>query len=236
MSMIKKRRKRRKKIKLRKSRILLLVFIFSVFFFYDFYLSLLKIQNIYVVGNRYLKDQEVIEIARLQKYPNFYFTLSKNIKKNLIKSDLIYDAKVKKKFWQVIEIEVIEEEPILIVQNTNEIILKSGKKIPYDARYFDTPILTTEIDSDCECLDLFFSELSKINRDILTHISEIRYEPIEDIDKKRFLLLMNDTNQVYINLYTFSEKINNYNSFLEKLGGQRGYIYLDVGNQIVPYE
>lgn len=47
---------------------------------------------------------------------------------------------------------------------------------------------------------------------------------------------MNDTNQVYINLYTFSEKINNYNSFLEELGGQRGYIYLDVGNQIVPYK
>ena len=73
-------------------------------------------------------------------------------------------------------------------------------------------------------------ELTKTEEDIRIKISEIKYEPTER-DKDRFLLLMEDGNEVYLTLTKF-DRINYYDTILEELDlkCQKGILNLDSGN------
>ena len=70
----------------------------------------------------------------------------------------------------------------------------------------------------------------KVDNEILLKISQIEYTPNE-LDKERFLLYMTDANYVYITLSKI-EKINKYNSILQKLENKKGIIHLDSGDYI----
>ena len=59
-----------------------------------------EVKNIYIYGNINLTDQEIIELAKLQDYPNFYTTSSNKIENNIKKNPLIKKVKVKKRFFQ----------------------------------------------------------------------------------------------------------------------------------------
>ena len=76
--------------------------------------------------------------------------------------------------------------------------------------------------------------MSKINRDILNRISEIKYDP-NSVDKERFIFTMNDGNYVYLTLIHF-EKINNYVEILKNFESQKGILYLDSGEYFQVYE
>ena len=49
------------------------------------------------------------------------------------------------------------------------------------------------------------------------------------IDKERFLLHMNDKNDVYINLSRM-EYLNKYDDLSKELSNKKGILYLDSGN------
>ena len=70
--------------------------------------------------------------------------------------------------------------------------------------------------------------MGNVEKDILKRISEIEYKPNE-VDTKRFYLLMNDGNIVYLTLDDFL-KINNYIETLKTLNGSKGILYWDSGN------
>ena len=58
----------------------------------------MKIRNIVIKGNTYLKDYEIIEQANIKDYPPM-LTLNKNKTINKLKElDLISDATIKKSF------------------------------------------------------------------------------------------------------------------------------------------
>ena len=76
--------------------------------------------------------------------------------------------------------------------------------------------------------DEFINKMGNVNIDILERISEIEYRP-NDVDTKRFYLLMDDGNIVYLTLDDFL-KINSYIETIKTLDGNKGTLYLDSGN------
>ena len=217
---MKKKKKNKKKIILK---ILIIIIILGSLIFY---FKNMKIKNIYVTGNNNLKDQEIIELAGINNYPNLFQTSSRKIEKKIKLNPLIDSVKVKKTFLGKITINIKEYNLLLKNEIDNTIYLDNGLKIANDINIIGLPTLTNDVDKDI--LNNFLKKLNTINKDILSKISEITYSPNE-YDKDLFLFLMNDGNYVYITT-TRLDNINKYENVLLELEGKKGIIYLDSGN------
>ncbi len=201
---------------------LVVILILYIILFLGYKLFTAKIKNIFILNNNYLTDQEVIDESGLRNYPSFLLTTKYKIKKNLLKNSLIKEAKIKKKLWGIIYIEISEYEPLFIYQD--KVILDNGTKI--DNNDYILPILINDVNE--EILTKFMNKFKDIDKEIKMQISEIEYLP-NDIDKERFLFTMNDGNYVYITIYK-TLAINEYNKILPNLEGKKGILYLDSGN------
>ena len=201
---------------------LVVILILYIILFLGYKLFTAKIKNIFILNNNYLTDQEVIDESGLRNYPSFLLTTKYKIKKNLLKNSLIKEAKIKKKLWGIIYIEISEYEPLFIYQK--KVILDNGTKI--DNNDYILPILINDVNE--EILTKFINKYKDIDKEIKMQISEIEYLP-NDIDKERFLFTMNDGNYVYITIYK-TLAINEYNKILPNLEGKKGILYLDSGN------
>lgn len=210
----------KRKFKFVKFLVVILILYIILFLGYKLFTS--KIKNIFILNNNYLTDQEVIDESGLRNYPSFLLTTKYKIKKNLLKNSLIKEAKIKKKLWGIIYIEISEYEPLFIYQD--KVILDNGTKI--DNNDYILPILINDVNE--EILTKFINKYKDIDKEIKMQISEIEYLP-NDIDKERFLFTMNDGNYVYITIYK-TLAINEYNKILPNLEGKKGILYLDSGN------
>ena len=216
-----------KKRKFKKIFILLffLLIIFIVFTFIYFAFGN-KIRNIIIYDNVMLSDQEIIELASLKDYPNFYTTTSYSIKKKILASDNVKEVKVKKTLLMQVKIYIKEYAPIFIKLDTNTIVLENKKELEYKEENLNLPILINYV-PDVK-YDLLVNRYIRLDKKVTNKISEIKYEPNE-YDEDRFLLYMNDENYVYITL-TKLELLNKYNETVTKLEGKKGILYLDSGS------
>lgn len=211
-------KKSKKKLKI--GRVLLAFFLLFLTFFVVYNIINIKITNIYISGNYYLSDQEIIDKANISNYPS----VIKSVKqiKNLKNDIYIKDVKVKVKLTKVY-IEITENRPLFYSINMGQTVLLDGKTT--SIKYPVPTLLNYVIDS---VYTTFVEELGKLNIDILNRISEIKYNP-NDVDDNRFLLLMTDGNYVYINNKTFS-KLNKYMEIIKNFPDKKGILYLDYGN------
>jgi len=182
----------------------------------------MKITNIYVSGNVYFSEQEIIELSKLSNYPSSIFTFSSRIRDSLRKNQLISDAKVSKKKFTKIYIDVIENKPLFFDSINNKTVLIDGSSI--DKKY-NVPILSNVVSSDI--YSDFLSQLSKIEYPVFNNISEIEYSP-NSVDNKLFLFTMNDGNYIYVNLDRF-ESVNKYFDMVVNFNNHKGILYLDSG-------
>lgn len=214
---------RKKKINLKKIILVLLV----MYLFYFFIVSLLKIpiQNIYILGNDYISDKEIMEISSLKDYPSYLLTFSSSIEKKILGNSYIKSVNVQKK-WGKVFIQVEEYHLLCIDKLTGKIILENGKKEKNNYGVLKLPVLLNEVPE--KYFKKFVSSFSLIDQDVLNQISEIEYMP-SSVDEKRFILYMNDTNYVYITLDKI-ENLNEYNKIKNDLEGNTGILYLDSGN------
>ena len=83
---MKKKKKKMKKGFIKFCLIILILFGISTLVYYGIGPN---IKNIYVLDNNYLSDQEIIDLAGLNTYPNFYTASSSSIKKKLKSNTLI---------------------------------------------------------------------------------------------------------------------------------------------------
>ena len=185
-----------------------------------------KIRNIIIYNNNLVSDQEILEIASLDNYPNFYTTTSGSIRKKLINSDYIKDVKVTKTLLLQVKIDVTEHIPLFIRLDNNTIVLENKKELEYKKDNYDLPVLINYVPDDK--YDLLINRYIRIKKDVTNKISEIKYDP-NKYDEDRFLLYMNDENYVYVTL-TKLELLNKYNETIEKLEGKKGILYLDSGS------
>jgi len=201
--------------------LLLIIFLLGTLLYYFFEDN---IHNINVTGNKYLSDQEIIDEAKLDNYPGFFKTMPLTVAKNIKKNPLIKEAKVRKRLFYKINIEIKEYKVLFYRLDTGKTVLENGNEIDYKDE--DAPILINYVpDKKYETL---IKKYSKIDNEVVNKISEIEYIPNE-YDEDRFLLYMNDKNRVYVTLTKFGV-LNKYNEAITKLEGKTGTLYLDSGN------
>lgn len=216
-------KKTKKKRKLKKIRFLFLLFFIVGISFAFIKLFNVRIYSIKIKGNKILTDQEVIETAKLEDYPSFFETLSYTIKKRLLKNNYIESVKVTKGFLSI-NITIKEKKILYIDKETNY-------KYTYNSKFKDdksicVPYLIGSVPEGK--MKRFIKAMNKINSDMICQMSEIKYDP-NDIDEDRYYVYMNDGNSVYLTVNKF-DKINKYNTILEKIGKQNGTLYLDYGD------
>ena len=219
-------KKKKRKLKFKVKNILILLAIILIFVGVIYYILQLPINNIYITGNNILSDAEVIDWAKVDDYPSFLRTSSKEIENNLSNNNYIEDVDVNKQFGNKIEIKIKEYKVVALINNDTQVILSSGDIVSNDYGLSDVPVLCNSV-SD-EVFNDFVKKFSKINNNVLRQISQIEYIPV-DVDNMRFLLYMDDGNSVYITITKF-ERLNYYNEVLPQLDGRKGYLYLDSGN------
>lgn len=220
--------KKKKKLKVKKQ---VLVFFILLFIFYLLYLFFREfigfdIKNIYVYGNKLLKDQEIIDQISLNNYPNFYTTSSLKIKKKIKENEIVKDVKVRKVFFQKLKIYITEYNVLFFNSQTEEYVLENGKRIKNITDNWDIPTLINYVPS--EQYKSLLKKMNKIDKSVIDKVSEIKYDPNE-VDPDRFLLFMNDQNYVYLTLTKF-DLLNKYDETVKQLEGKKGILYLDSGN------
>lgn len=222
--------KKKKKVRIRFTGILIILLLLYLLFYLVNYILDRRITNIYISGNYYLKDYEIISLAGLEDYPSNLKNSSKKISTNLENSIYILDAKVTKKFRKVY-IEVKENRPLYYNKNTNKTVLSD--KAETDNIYHVPTLLNYIPDT---IIDDFIKSMNMLDIDILERISEIEYDP-KDGDEYKFLLTMNDGNYVYLTLTGNSfKKLNSYPAMLKKFDGKKGILNLDYGNYLESYK
>lgn len=217
-----------KKKKLRVFRLFLGLLILAFFALLIYLLLHTKIKNIIIKNTNYLNDDYIIELADIKDYPSFFLTRNSLIEEKLEKSSYIKKAIIKKKFYNVLEIDIEENTPLFSYEVDHTIVFENKKSIKEDEEVtlFRIPRLMNYV-PDTK-YDMLIKGLKKIDKDILGKVSEITYTPNE-FDKDRFLLYMDDDNSVYLTLTKF-RMLNYYNKVLTQLDGRKGVLYLDSGN------
>lgn len=205
--------------------IILVVYLTASFVYY---LMTLPIKNIYIYGNNFVSDAEIIEIAGIKKYPSMIKVGRNKLKKKLLKNAFIDNVKIKKKLNGTIKITVNESKPLFYNRNTNKIVLLNGKEVDSKLSY-KVPSLINIVPNDL--YKKLVNAFSKVNYDIILQISEIEYSPDvingKTIDSDRFLLRMIDGNSVYINPVNI-KRLNNYFDVYDRLPDNvKGTLYFD---------
>lgn len=223
MTKKKKKNNKKNKRKLNKKRFLIFIIIllFLVLFFYKLFNT--NIKNIYISGNDFLTDQEIIDIAKLQNYPNSINNLTYTIENRLEKNKYILSAKVtKKSFISKVYIKVKENYPLFYYQVEDKTVLYNKAKV---TDKFTVPTVINQIPNTI--YDKFIKKIKKVDKDILNRMSEIEYSP-NDVDEERFFILMNDGNYVYLTLNKFLS-INKYIDMIKSFDNKKGILHLDSG-------
>lgn len=218
--MNKRNKKHKRKINIKRVLIVLIIVLIIVFAIYK--ISKVTITNIYISGNNYLSDQEIIDISGLKDYPNSINNMSYKIKKRLVKNDYIISAKVEKKGLKKVYIKIEENYPLFYYLPENKTVLYDGTKVKDKLL---VPTIINKIPN--KIYDKLLKKLEKVEKDILYRMSEIEYKP-NDVDNERFFILMNDGNYVYLTIYKFL-KINKYVDIIKTFDNKKGILYLDSG-------
>ena len=216
--------KRRKK-KLNFKRILIFILIILFLVILVVYLLNIKTKNIIILNNDYYTDEEVIEKSNIQDYPKFLLLSKSKIRKKLKQLDLIEDATITKKFGSILEIDVKEKKILYYVRSKDKYMASDNELYDLD-NVIGVPTLINYVPDNIE--SSFVKELSKIDKNIISLISEIEYAKTT-YDEKRFLLYMNDGNEVYVTI-TKLDLLNKYIDIVKKLDNKNGILYLDSGN------
>lgn len=204
--------------------LIFLIFVYIIGFFI-YQLFMMPIKHVRILNAKYLSDQEILKISKLDNYPSFLLTMSSSITKKLKSNPLVKNVKVKKKWFCNVYIYLDEQKVLLYNNSLGQAVLENGKTIDFNKK----DVLPQLINSVPEAIyNKLIHKMAEVNNDTLLKISEIEYKP-NNVDDERFLLSMNDGNYIYLTLYTF-EKINTYIDILPTLEDKKGILYLDSGN------
>ena len=215
-------RAKKRNVNYKKIIIVLAIILFGVLMFFGY--RSIKVKTIYVVGNKLVRESDILENTNLLTYPKLYQVNENDIKNSLSDNKLINNIKVSKSLSGKVTIEVSENK-ILYQDKNNKYMLSNKEEVELN----ETPLGISTLINDVDPVkDKFIEKLLLIDEDILKHISEMEYKPT-DLDKERFLFYMSDGNYVYVTLNKIN-LINSYNEIYPTLEGKKGILYLDSGN------
>ncbi len=222
-------KKRRKKVRLSGFIfIILLTYLIGVSIYY---IVKLPVKNIKIEGNNLLSEGEIIQTIGLEdSFPMIKFT--KGYLKNKFNDLPLVDSfNIKKSLNGKVTITIKEAKVLFYYDYENKLVLSNSKTIEDSDKYLGYPTLVNYVPSDT--YKSFIKNFSNVDSDIISMISEIKYSPEvwKDvmINDERFIFLMNDGNEVYINVLNL-DKINKYQNVVAKTN-QKGTLYLDSSSK-----
>ena len=213
---------KKKKIKFRTGAILILILILYIIGFTVYSLLNKPITNIYIKGNNFYSDWDIITKAGLEDYPSALLHGDSIIENALEEDILIKKAHVTRKYITRVYIDIEENRPLFFSSVTNKTVL-ADKRESNDK--YDTPVLLNALEGSI--YDSFVENMNNIPDDVFRKISEIKYDP-DEVDKERLLFTMSDGNYVYITMLKF-DLINDYNKYVKKFNNKKGILYLNSG-------
>lgn len=224
-----KKPKKKVKLHIKWKGLFLIVLITLLFFLVGYSFLHLPVKRILILGNEKIKEYEIIEIAGLKEFPTINKYSIRTLENNIRKLDLVSKVKVKKSIFGKITIEMEEARVLFYNRNHSSYVLSNGKETIH-GNFHGIPFLISEVKNDV--YERLIKELSEVKTETLSLISEIEYSPSRSgevvLDDTRFLLRMNDGNQVYINLLHM-DRLDmyalTYTTLMEK-----GTLYLDSDN------
>lgn len=189
----------------------------------------MKITNIYIKNTSLLTDNEIIEIAGIKDYPSIFKLNSKKTEESIAALELVNNVSIEKRINGSLIITVEEAKPLFYNRNNSKVELSNNKTVEANSKYLGIPSLINYVPSDL--LKEFITAFSKVDSDIIKMINEIEYAPDINgditIDAERFLLRMNDTNLVYVNIINM-KRLNDYKEVYESIPENTfGTLYLD---------
>ena len=204
-----------------------IIFILIIIIIYIILRVLLNIRtkNIVILDNNYYSDQDIISISNIEDYPKFILLNKSKIKSKIKELDLIEDVTINKKLGFILEIKVKEKKILYYVRSEDKYMLSDNNTYKLDD-IIGYPTLINFVPSDIEAS--FVKKFKDIDRNVISLISEIEYSK-NDFDDKRFLLYMNDGNEVYVTISKL-ELLNKYVEIIQKVNNKKGILYLDSGN------
>lgn len=224
--MINSNKKRRKK-KIKYRNLIIIVVILLIIFLIIKGITNIKLKNIYIKGNNYLTDQQVIDIAGLKEYPKVIKLNKNKLISRLKENDYIEDVEIKfNNFKQEINIEIVENRPLVYYQYDESYLLTNASSVKN--LNISLPVLINQTPD--LILKKLLKKLESLDEDILYRISEIRYYPSK-VDEELFYLIMNDGNYIYINFNSF-DKLNNYIDIIKGFDNKKGILHLDSGDYL----
>ncbi|MDD2505441.1 MAG: FtsQ-type POTRA domain-containing protein [Bacilli bacterium] len=198
----------------------------------SYYVYKKPIQNIIITGNVYVKDVQIIELAKIKDYPSIFSINIKNMQKSIKKEPMIDEVLIKRNLKFQLKINITEAKMVLLNTSNNNLILSNGKSIPNTYNYQGIPTLINYTSE--KVLKKFSLGLGEVDLGIIGLINEIEYSPTMSeegvsLDEERFILYMNDGNTVYTNAEKCST-LNHYKEIYASLNGKKGILNLDSGN------
>ncbi len=214
---------------------MLLLCILGCFFGSIYYLFNLRIKNIYIEGTTYLSDTDIIVAAGIKNYPKMFRNTIYSLEKKIEQLPLVNDAKVRKNLLGKVTITIDEAKPLFYDRNTSCYVLSNGQTTANDS-FLGIPFLVNQVPD--YIYKRLVTELKMVDTSALQMISEIEYSPSMSgdivIDDTRFLLRMNDGNQVYINLINI-DRLNDY-ALIYTIFTEKGILELDSDNEFVVFK
>ena len=200
-----------------------------------FYLMNVKTKHIVISGNSLVSDNEIIITAGFKNYPYLFRVSNKEIKERLESIPLLKNIKVQKSLLGTLTIFVEETKPLFYNRNNDRLVLSDGKEVT-SAILDGVPTLINYVPDTL--YDRLVEELASIDKNVLTLISEIEYQPWQSndvmIDDTRFFLRMTDGNRVYVNLINL-QKLNTYIEIFASLEDKKGILYLDSSSDKISF-
>lgn len=224
--------KKKKRLKLRiKVLAKLIVFILIIVALFN-YAQNLQIKNIYIIGNTYTKDVDIIEKAGIKDYPKISKINKKTITKQINSLPLIDNTKISINPFGKITIKVTESKVLFYYKYNNKYITSSNNSIDNKKEYYGYPTLVNFTPDTV--FDKLVEGFNKIDYNIIKMINEIEYTPYKAqdgtiIDDELFTLKMNDGNTVMIDIVNI-KNLNKYTTIYASLGMDqtKGIVYLDT--------
>ena len=178
-------------LKIRYDRIIKCLIFLLFFVFAVMYILNVRVKNIYIVGNKYVKDQEIIELAGISDYPKMIEINSLTIKNKLAEENIISEVNVEKKNTSLI-LTVKEAKPLYYDNSERATILENGKKINKKYVFYT---LNEKVENDL--VKMYVSEVSNGNA-LSDNMTNDEWNNIKGI-MKSILTANNNENIKYLN-------------------------------------
>ncbi len=200
-----------------------------------------KINGIKVIGNTYLSNEEIIQIAEVSTKSRKIFIFDSIIKNNAKKNPLIDKIEIKFTEDDILEILVTEKKLIgyrydktamLITSDAkliemNEDLSRLIVKLPFVVGF--DPIEDENGKLDNMILNEFAASMSQLKTSTIENISEI-HQISFSYDSAAIQCIMRDGNEVYGDFYTIS-LLDDYNFVADKLSPEKNCLYLVVSEK-----